>query len=327
MKYKLQRKKILKDSSDFQTSEFRLQRGVAVYLALIIMFAILVIGLGISTILIGQLKITRGMENSVVAIYAADTGIENILYQEKLCRKTGCAVPPDCKQCCQGLPDTHSIPLTYVDNGAKYKVGLSTETDAEGNKMKFTSTGEYKGVKRAIETSILAATSPLPEYTIWQFTENITSGRICSQPWNYSMGYEFTPLANGRVTKLCGYFGPGPGPITKWVKLYNSALTVMASVQVTTDGASWSCTPIPDPPGSQEVVVGLTYYVVAEIAGNKGCYDSIDGETTFLPADSNGIRIVQSIGDQPLGQFSLPFSTKSKAYMRGMADIVFSYCP
>jgi len=56
--------------------------GVSLYFALMIMTVLLAIALGISTILFGQLKVMRGMENSIVAFYAADTGIEKELYEE-----------------------------------------------------------------------------------------------------------------------------------------------------------------------------------------------------------------------------------------------------
>jgi len=57
------------------------QKGVSLYLALLIMAILLSIGLGISAILFGQIKIIRGIGDSVVAFYAADTGIEEVLYR------------------------------------------------------------------------------------------------------------------------------------------------------------------------------------------------------------------------------------------------------
>ena len=55
------------------------QKGVSLYLAVIIMLILLAIALGVSTILVGQIKTIRGMGNSVSAFYAADTGIETEL--------------------------------------------------------------------------------------------------------------------------------------------------------------------------------------------------------------------------------------------------------
>jgi len=58
-------------------------RGVSIYLALIIMFILIAIGLGVSLIIVSQMKMIRGMGDSVVAFYAADTGIENSFYEKR----------------------------------------------------------------------------------------------------------------------------------------------------------------------------------------------------------------------------------------------------
>jgi len=55
------------------------QKGIALYLSIIIMVILLAVVLGISTILTSQLKVIRDIENSVVAYYAAETGIEQAL--------------------------------------------------------------------------------------------------------------------------------------------------------------------------------------------------------------------------------------------------------
>ena len=56
-------------------------KGVSLYLALIIMTLLLALALGVSAILFGQIRMMREMGNSVLAFYAADTGIERELYQ------------------------------------------------------------------------------------------------------------------------------------------------------------------------------------------------------------------------------------------------------
>ena len=58
------------------------QKGVAVYLALIIMIILLGIVLGLSVILVRQIKITKGVGDSVFAFFAADTGMERELYND-----------------------------------------------------------------------------------------------------------------------------------------------------------------------------------------------------------------------------------------------------
>lgn len=55
-------------------------QGVSLYLALMIMTVLLALALGLSAILFGQMKIIKGIGDSVLAFYAADTGIERELY-------------------------------------------------------------------------------------------------------------------------------------------------------------------------------------------------------------------------------------------------------
>lgn len=59
------------------------QKGIALYIALVIMAFLLAIGLGLSVIISGQLGMIRDVGNSVVALYAADTGIEHALYNRR----------------------------------------------------------------------------------------------------------------------------------------------------------------------------------------------------------------------------------------------------
>ncbi|MEK7519365.1 MAG: pilus assembly PilX N-terminal domain-containing protein [Patescibacteria group bacterium] len=55
------------------------ERGVSLYLTVMILIVLLTIGLMIANLLIGQLKIIKSMGQSMVAFYAADTGIERIM--------------------------------------------------------------------------------------------------------------------------------------------------------------------------------------------------------------------------------------------------------
>ena len=57
------------------------QRGVSLYLSLVIMGILLSLALGINSILLGQAKITQDIGNSVFAFAAAETGIERELYE------------------------------------------------------------------------------------------------------------------------------------------------------------------------------------------------------------------------------------------------------
>lgn len=129
-------------------------------MAILIMAVVLSIGLGISAILISQIKMLRGMTDSVIAFYAADSGIEDVLYKDKLCRQTGCDILAwvcvDTINCDDGILSTNScgvsfnfdICVNWPDGTVRYEVGFD-----DGAVGAVTSVGTYKGTKRAIEIS------------------------------------------------------------------------------------------------------------------------------------------------------------------------------
>lgn len=103
------------------------QKGVSLYLALLIMAILLSIGLGISAILFGQIKIIRGIGDSVVAFYAADTGIEEVLYRGT---------------------DVSGV----LENGASYSAQvLSSGPGCPASNYCIKSVGIFKETRRAIE--------------------------------------------------------------------------------------------------------------------------------------------------------------------------------
>lgn len=110
------------------------EKGITLYLSVVIMTIVLAIALGISTIFLGQVNVMRGMGHSVIAFYAADAGIEKIL----LNRASPSYIPP-----------------TALSNGAIYEVfvaaGGSPGCAAPNYCIK--SIGSYKEVNRAIEIS------------------------------------------------------------------------------------------------------------------------------------------------------------------------------
>jgi len=126
------------------------EQGVSLYLAIVILAVLLGVSFGLSSILVGQIKITRGMGDSVVAFYAADTGIETELYNNSPTGTSysgyldldgdGGGLPGDC-------PDT----LQDSDD-ACYKVSvLAPGPDCDALNLCIKSVGVYKNTERAIE--------------------------------------------------------------------------------------------------------------------------------------------------------------------------------
>ncbi|MBU3942977.1 hypothetical protein KKA24_03275 [Patescibacteria group bacterium] len=103
------------------------QKGVSLYISIMIMAIILSIVLGVTTILLGQLKVIKGIENSVVAFYAAETGIEQVLMNR---------VAP--------------VNLNgALSNGATYNVDVSSGCGAANFCIK--SVGNFRNAQRTIQ--------------------------------------------------------------------------------------------------------------------------------------------------------------------------------
>jgi len=76
----------------------------------------------------------------------------------------------------------------------------------------------------------------------------------------YSMGYEFTPGVNGKVTKLGGYFNG-----TMQMKLFNTSTGQILATVNATAANNWSYADIPP----VDVVAGTTY-TIAVLSGWPG---------------------------------------------------------
>ena len=111
-----------------QNLNFNKEKGIAILLAVLILSFVLTIALGTSVILIRQVKTIKEIDSSVIAFYAADHGIEEVLMMN----------PPS---------DILSSPP--LPNGAEYKVFVDAACGALNYCIK--SVGTYKDTTRAIE--------------------------------------------------------------------------------------------------------------------------------------------------------------------------------
>lgn len=111
------------------------QKSFSIYLAIMIMTILLALAFGISTILLSQVKMVGEMGDSVIAFYAADTGIEKVLDNR------------EDPSPLNGYSET-------LANGASYQIFvLSSGPDCPADNFCIKSVGTYKGVRRAIEIS------------------------------------------------------------------------------------------------------------------------------------------------------------------------------
>ena len=117
-----------------------LQKGaVAIYLVLIIMALVLAISLGLSSILVRQIQMVEGLEDSNIANYAAFTGLEYELYKTS--------------------PTSVCTNYTNSINGAEYKIEIVEPADGSICPDSFcpsagtecvVSTGKYGTAQRRI---------------------------------------------------------------------------------------------------------------------------------------------------------------------------------
>jgi len=128
------------------------QRGVAIYLTFWIMSLLLGIALGISSILITQIGILRGIGESVVAFSATDAGIEHVLFLDT----TECGDIEDIPERVECLKDAVPTSPITLANGATYELIVEAELEGrcpEGFNYCARSLGVYKSAQRAIRVA------------------------------------------------------------------------------------------------------------------------------------------------------------------------------
>lgn len=114
-------------------SENKYEKGVSLYLALMVMMIILAMALGLSSILINQAKTIKQIGNSVIALSAADSGVEAVLLNRN---------------------NPANISETVLSNGATYRVIVAAGGTGDcpiGNNYCIKSVGSYLGTRRAVE--------------------------------------------------------------------------------------------------------------------------------------------------------------------------------
>lgn len=121
-------------------------KGISLYIAVIIMAVLLAVALGITTILLGQMKMIKGMEESAVAFFAADTGIEKAMYS---------IYQSDFQPRYSGPPGdpTYNVTLVCGKGYTNCPAPLIKDSSCLASYFCVKSIGEYKQVKRAIEVT------------------------------------------------------------------------------------------------------------------------------------------------------------------------------
>jgi len=192
------------------------------------------------------------------------------------------------------------IPLTGLQAGS-YRLWVS------GPQMKGLTSSQTSYTAGGTLFRIATSITVQPE-TPWQ--TNAYGTLFTGVSWNYNMGYQFTPLVNGKITKLGGFFSG-----TKTIRLYDSSGSALAIASNVAANNSWgygAITPVP-------VIAGQTYTVAVNLAGSGGSYRVLPS-TQLLPQTFGHVRILSSVY---LSNSDLVPTTQSTSYMYGQADVEF----
>jgi len=132
------------------------QKGVSIFLALSVLSVFLGISLGLSAILLSQLRTTNKAGLSIVAFHAADSGLEWVLWRHSECIGTEpisveCLSPCVIEQDGDGGDDICLLESGYygdvLDSGAEYELEFERDLNDVGGEA--TSTGIYRGTRRS----------------------------------------------------------------------------------------------------------------------------------------------------------------------------------
>jgi len=124
------------------------QGTVSIILAILILSQLLVIGLGISALMLRQIRMSGQAGLSVVAFYAAEAGAERCLYQTRCVTAeiptAECQIEtgPGLDQGCASVGGV--ISATLPDSTASYQASREEDT-------LITSIGRYVGTSRKVE--------------------------------------------------------------------------------------------------------------------------------------------------------------------------------
>ena len=117
------------------------ETGSSMYFAMMVLTVTLGVVLGLTTIVVSQIKMVRSMHYSVVAYYAADSGIEEAL--RDLFKGSGLPASTE----------NGSGSVGEADFKADFNYTIYNSSEESCNKQYYCikSIGEYKNIKRAIE--------------------------------------------------------------------------------------------------------------------------------------------------------------------------------
>lgn len=116
------------------------ERGVALYLSVLLLAVILAMVLGTSAVFLSQLRVLKDLGNSVLAYYAAETGVERTLKNI-----AGCPPCTDIASCAPCFQET-------LDNESSYTAWVWDKSICPGSAISYCvkSIGVFRDVRRGL---------------------------------------------------------------------------------------------------------------------------------------------------------------------------------
>lgn len=112
------------------------QRGISLLLTILIMAAIFSIAIAVSILSLGEIKISRESTRSLTAYYAAESGVEWAMYEDRVIGK---------------YPQTYSSGRICLDPDDE--ICYSVDASGTSPSRKIKSDGSYKTTVRSIEST------------------------------------------------------------------------------------------------------------------------------------------------------------------------------
>lgn len=116
--------------------------GAALVLSVLVLWMLLAIALGIATLFIGELRISGDVAASVTALYAADSGIECFLFENRIVLSAACGTLTT------AICDPALVPDAALLNGGIYGKVKEVKT---GTLCELEATGTFQGSSRGLE--------------------------------------------------------------------------------------------------------------------------------------------------------------------------------
>lgn len=121
------------------------QKGIALLITMLLLGTIIATALGVAVLSVNQTGVTRLVEDSVLAVFATDAGMEKVLYA---CNGRSMPYPPN--------PPGANFTDSDIGNGAGYHAYMADTNGNETNDCNDTlvkSVGQKGTAQRSFQTS------------------------------------------------------------------------------------------------------------------------------------------------------------------------------